>query len=280
MNNYKKPRLKRLLSEIQEGVAPSTWWDFDSAGHNDEAQKETAALIGNKVFSTPKPVRLLKKILNLEIGDSDIVLDFFSGSATTAQAVLELNREDGVNRRFILVQLLEPTGDKKLPTIAEIGKERIRRVIAEINAGTGNLTGTEPEDLGFKVYKLAESNFNLWAGVPEWTPAAYQRQLRLIAEEPLRAGWTANGLLWEVAVKEGYGLTSTIEPVADVSGTVYKVADAEKGQHFLACLDETMPADIAKQLGLTTNDLFVVRDLALDDTLASNLALQCRLKVI
>ena len=116
--------------------------------------------------------------------------------------------------------------------------------------------------------------------MPERTPEAYQRQLRLIADEPLRSGWTAEGLLWEVAVKEGYGLNSTIEPVANSTAKVFKVADAERGQHFLACLDDKLPADITRQLGLSKTDLFVVRDLALDDTLASNLALQCRLKVI
>jgi adenine-specific DNA-methyltransferase len=134
--------------------------------------------------------------------------------------------------------------------------------------------------LGFKVFKLAESHFTQWSGTAERTPAAYKEQLRLIAEDPLRPGWTPTGLLWEVAVKEGYGLNSVIDPVGNTTATVWRVSDPEKGQHFLACLDDRLPADITRQLGLSKTDLFVVRDLALDDTLASNLALQCRLKVI
>lgn len=132
------------------------------------------------------------------------------------------------------------------------------------------------------MFRLADSHFAQWAGVDERTPEAYQKQMRIIADDPLKKGWTPNGLLWEIAVKEGYGLTSTIETVPAKGATLYKVTDPEKSppQRFLACLDDALPEDIAKQLGLTTDDLFVVRDAALDDTLASNLALQCRLKTI
>jgi adenine-specific DNA-methyltransferase len=106
--------------------------------------------------------------------------------------------------------------------------------------------------------------------------------MRLIAEDPLRRGWTTPGLLWEIAVKEGFGLNSVIEEVTGGKAEVWKVTDPEKepAQRFLACFAERIPAEIAKQLGLARADLFVVRDSALDDTLASNLALQCRLKTV
>ncbi len=275
-----RPRLKRFMNELQNTVTGFS--SMQSLGYTTDGTREIEDIFGEKLFAFPKPVSVPRTVVEqcTSIDEGDIVLDFFSGSATTAQAVLELNREDGGNRRFVLVQLPEPTGNKKFPTIAEIGKERIRRVITRMKSASGDLTRTEPEDLGFKVWKLAESHFALWAGVPNRTPEEYQKQMRLIAEEPLRPGWTAHGLLWEVALKEGYGLNSTIEAVAGVAATVYKVTDPEKDQHFLACLEDKLPAEIAKQLELTVNELFVVRDLALDDTLASNLALQCRLKVI
>jgi adenine-specific DNA-methyltransferase len=144
--------------------------------------------------------------------------------------------------------------------------------------------------LGFKVFKLAESHFETWAG----EPAKYHEAMSLF-RDPLKAGWTPEGVLWEVAVKEGYGLNCRIEPsrrlkpaatsttsTSELANTVYRVTDPEKDppQSFRACLDDAIQADIAKALELGTTDLFVVRDRALDDTLAANLALQCRLKTI
>jgi adenine-specific DNA-methyltransferase len=282
------PRLKRFLSEVKSGVVPQTMWFFADVGHTQEAKKELLEFVPfqdtDNVLDTVKPTRLLRRILHLATNHDteDIVLDFFSGSAGMAHAVLAHNRDDGGNRRFIMVQLPEPlpVPEKQLKRLTDIGQTRIRNVVAKLKGEAGNLTRTEPEDLGFKVFKLAESHFAQWSGTAERTPAAYKEQLRLIADDPLRKGWTPNGLLWEVAVKEGYGLNSVIEPVGNTTATVYRVSDPEKGQHFLACLDDKLPADITRQLGLTKDDLFVVRDLALDDTLASNLALQCRLKVI
>ncbi len=130
------------------------------------------------------------------------------------------------------------------------------------------------------MFKLAESHYANWSGVAERTPAAYQKQLQFVIESPLRDGWTPEGLLWEVAIKEGFGLNSVLTPIDGLSVRAWAVTDPEKGQHFRACFAEKLPADITKQLGLTTNDLFVVLDAALDDTLASNLALQCKLKTI
>ena len=160
-------------------------------------------------FEFPKPVYLLKKIIAGATDDESVVLDFFGGSCTTAQAVLELNREDGGNRRFVMVQLPEPTGNKQYPTIAEIGKERIRRVIAKLKKEPANLTRTTPEDLGFKVFALAESHFKQWAGVPERDAAKYAVTMENYLD-PLMPNANPVAVLWELAVKEGYGLNSTI----------------------------------------------------------------------
>lgn len=138
--SYERPRIKRFLSEVQSGVVPSTWWPFTEVGHNDEAVKETASLLGKKVFSTPKPIRLINQILMLTTNSSsdDIVMDFFSGSGATAHAVMQLNAEDGGNRQFILVQLPEKCEEKSeafkagYENICEIGKERIRRAGAKL----------------------------------------------------------------------------------------------------------------------------------------------------
>ncbi len=228
----------------------------------------------------------------------------------------------------------QPVARNLYATIADIGKERIRRVIAKLRkADEGKLftsgasgAAREPteagepsrvsgrvlddveskhetvdetrpltrlgspasvgspelgEDLGFKVFKLAESHFESWAGVPERDPAKYHEAMSLF-RDPLRAGWTPEGLLWEVAVKEGYGLNCRIERVVCAKNAVYRVTDPEKDppQSFRACLDDALQPDIANELELGTEDLFVAGDRALDDTLAANLALQCRLKTI
>ncbi|MDO8886162.1 site-specific DNA-methyltransferase [Candidatus Oleimmundimicrobium sp.] len=163
------PAIKRFLSEVKQGITPLTIWLHEEVGHNQEATQELKGL-GIVEFDSPKPVRLMKQIVEISSCDSnDIILDFFSGSGTTAQAVLALNKEDG-NRKFILVQLPEQCDENSeaykagYKTIAEIGKERIRRVIKRIeDEQEGKLDfGDEKPDLGFKVFKLQESNFKIW----------------------------------------------------------------------------------------------------------------------
>jgi adenine-specific DNA-methyltransferase len=281
-----RPRLKLYLNE-SEGKSSWTWWTNKEVGHNQEATKEVNELLGTAdVFSNPKPARLLRRIIQLttEGQDQEFILDFFSGSCTTAQAVLELNEEDGGNRRFIMVQLPEPTGRQDFPTIADIGKERIRRVIARLK-GEGNAQPSldqvhGAEDLGCKVFKLAPSHFKPWVGVPQLTPTEYADQMALF-DDPLVDGWTAAGVIQEIALKEGYGLDCRIETLPGVTGqTVYRVTDGQRQQTFAICLDDQITLGALATLQLAKDDLFICRDCALDDEAAANLALQCRLKTI
>ena len=116
------PQLKRYLDEVQQGVVPTTWWSYEEAGHNDAANKELTEILGEKkLFDTPKPVKLIKLIIQLSTNENSIVLDSFAGSGTTAHAVLELNKEDGGNRKFILVEQEDYANT--------ITAERVRRVI-------------------------------------------------------------------------------------------------------------------------------------------------------
>ena len=136
-----RPMLKSFLSEAQEGVTPNTWWSYDFAGHNKEATLEVKQLFdGASPFDTPKPARLIRRMIELFVDADGVVMDFFAGSCTTAQSVLEFNREVSGDRRFIMVQLPEPTLEASVAigfgftTIAEVGKERIRRVIKRMQA--------------------------------------------------------------------------------------------------------------------------------------------------
>jgi adenine-specific DNA-methyltransferase len=239
---------------------------------------------GDLVMQFPKPVDLIKFVINTGLGDDKegIVLDFFAGSATTAEAMFELNQGDNGNRRFILVQLPEPIDNSELPTIAEIGKERIRRVVARMKkerAGQLPLdTRATPEDLGFRVYKLASSHFKPWAGVDEKEAAAYTRQMELF-RDPLVEGWTAEGVLTELALKHGFSLSMRFEALPGPKG-LYRVSDPEREQSFTVSLADRVTLDDLSALELGKDDLFLCRDAALDDETAANLALQCRLETI
>ena len=259
---------------------PTIWTEVDQ---NRQAKARFTELMGSSVeFENPKPPNLIMDILRMGTEGGDLILDFFAGSCSTAEAVLELDG-DG-NRQFIMVQLPEPTNSNEYRTIAEIGKERIRRVIAEMKkADDGKLDlkmRETPEDLGFKVFKLAESNYKPWAGVKEKDPAAYARTMELFSD-PLAPGWKPENVIWEVAVKEGFSLSARIEAVSGLRGnTIYRVTDPDKGQSFRICLDDALKPAALKGLNLGKDDLFICRDAALTDESAANLALQCRLKTI
>ena len=198
-----------------------------------------------------------------------------------AHAVFEMNREDEGNRRFIMVQLPEPTDREDFSSIAEIGKERIRRVITDLQmADEGKLPLSYDEDFGFKVFKLAPSNMRLWTGVKDIDPAEYVKQMDLFTD-PLVEGWEVENVIYEVALREGFGLNCTIEEVdLEMDNSIYRVADPDKEQFFHICLDNRVSPDPTYKLGLQKIDLFICRDVALDDTTAANIALNCRLKTI
>ena len=274
-----KPKKKRFL-ENKEGLTPRSWVDIalTSDGTRDIKKLDLS------VFKFPKPVKLIKHFLQIATKEDDLILDFFAGSSTTAQAVLELNRESGKNRRFIMVQLPESTPEDSdarnagYETISDIGKERIRRVITDMQEDEEHV---ESEDLGFKVFKLAESNYRSWNGVEEDTPESYTEQLRLFSGNPLIKDWIPENVIYEIALKEGYRLNCLIAQVKDIQrNTIFRVSSADQEQAFYICLDEELCQDDIDKLGLTTDDLFVCFDHALDDTQAANLALQCRLKTI
>ena len=232
------------------------------------------------VFDYPKPVGLIKHLLQFSTDPDSIILDFFAGSCTTAQAVLELNREDDGNRRFIMVQLPEPTPEKSATkktgydTIADIGKERIRRVLTKMQQ-------VEAGDLGVRIFKLTESNYRSWNGVEADDPESYAEQIRLFLDDPFVEGWVPENVIYEVAIKEGYRLDSPIEQVKGLEqNIIFRVTSTDNKQAFYICLDEELFQDDIDKLGLTNDDLFVCRDQAMDDTKAANLALQCRLKAV
>jgi adenine-specific DNA-methyltransferase len=231
------PSIKRFLSEVKDGVVPVTLWKHGEVGHNQIGRQEVKGLFDDKgYFDGPKPVSLLSRMLHVSGATSeDIILDFFSGSATTAHAVMQLNAEDGGKRRHIMVQLPEPCDEKSeafkagYKTIAEIGKERIRRagqnILQEWQAkqaketpvqgdllspknlklNTENSGATAP-DVGFRVLKIADSNFREIERMPEELD---QKELALHTEH-IKPDRTAEDLLFQVLVDWGVDLALPI----------------------------------------------------------------------
>lgn len=211
-----------------------------------------------------------------------LILDFFAGSNTMLHGVLRSNVGQKVPRRAIAVQMPEPikpdseAGNNALAlglkNLADISRERARRVLA----------GTARQHAAAKVrcFKLAASNTRRWAGVEERTPEAYQMQLDAFADA-LIPSWKPKDLIWEVALREGYSLNSGVEVLSGSKGGVFhRVSDAEQRKRFTAGFDDVVTVEQVAALGLSREDLFVCRATALDDTVAANLAMQCRLKVV
>lgn len=230
-----KPRRKRFLSEVKQGIIPQTIWKHEEVSHTQEAKQSLNKLFdGVPVFSTPKPVKLLKKMIQISTtaDSNDIVLDFFGGSAATAEAIIEQNKEDHGNRSFILVQLPElcdeSTEASKIVfnTISGIAAERIRRVIKKIENGKAEkpeMFDQEGHDLGFKIFKLSPSNFKIWRSA-EINEENLTTQLDAFTN-PLKEGSEKENMLYELMLKAGYELTSFVEP--DKKNLFYRVNNGE-----------------------------------------------------
>ena len=277
----KTPAYKRYRDSLSGGggVVPTTWWPYEFAGHNDGASKETGELIGNRVFSTPKPISFVSKILQLSTsGSEDIVLDFFSGSAATAHAVMQLNAEDGGNRRFILVQLPELCDEKSeaykagYKNICEIGKERIRRAGKKILEEHTQVTMDEdksPLDVGFRVFKLDTSNLKTWDATPiedEQLDLLYQRMNTMIHRvKPER---TDLDMIYEIMLKLGVPLTYSVTPFTVNNKTVYGVGD---DYLLLVCLaEDVQPEDVEQMTEYAPAKVIIGRDSFNDDTAMAN----------
>lgn len=247
----KVPSIKRFLNEVRQGMTPINFWSYEFAGHTDTANQEIKELLGEKVFDTPKPTRLIQRMIQLASNRDDdcIVLDFFGGSGTTAHAVLDLNKQDGCNRKFILVQLPEPTERMDYKTIVDITKERVRRVIKKLNDEDAQvspqlaLTSGPSTDRGFRVFKLAESNFKPWNADVAHEAPALEQQLELHVDH-IREGRTADDLLYEILLKSGYPLTSSVETLPLVGKTVHSVA----GGLLFICLERALTLELIRAM--------------------------------
>lgn len=262
------PRRKTYLSE-REGKNVWTWWPNSEVGHSQEATQEVKNLFdGHAYFDYPKPVRLLKKIIQIGTHDDSIVLDFFSGSATTAHAVMQLNAEDGGHRKFIMVQLPEKTDEKSeaykagYKNICEIGKERIRRAGRKIKEDAG-LTAPADLDIGFRCLRLDESNMK----PVYYTPDEVGQQDLFSLVDNVKEDRTPEDLLFQVMLDLGVLLSSSIE-VKEIAGKkVFNVADG----FLLACFDHDVTEETVKAIAQMKPYYAVFRDSSMaNDSVATN----------
>jgi adenine-specific DNA-methyltransferase len=202
-------------------------------------------------FDWPKPVRLIEYLCQIATKNDDTVLDFFAGSATTAQAVLDANRRDGHRRHFVMIQLPEPLKEPRklkngrtLKTISDMAVERIRCASAEIAAAPRiGKSKPELEDLGFRVFKLGESNFTTWDAQGSDDPAALEQRLELHVEH-IRGGRSDSDLLHEILLKSGFPLATPVETMELVGKRVFSVADGA----LLLCLDRKLNLELIRAI--------------------------------
>jgi adenine-specific DNA-methyltransferase len=253
------PSRKTFLSEAKAGVTPITIWTYDEVGHNHEANNELKALDLAGLFDNPKPSRLIRRMLELSTNDTDghLVLDFFAGSGTTAQAVMDANSQDGGNRHFILVQLPEPTDRSGFKTIADIMRERVRRVAKRLDeTAPGIFSGSSAAlDNGFKSFYLDTSNFTAWNASESRSEPELSRQLELHVEH-IRQNRSPSDILFEILSKSGYPLTARIEEVRIADKSVYSVHDGV----LMVCLERMVTLECIRSIASQNPERVVCLD--------------------
>ncbi|NGP90203.1 DNA methyltransferase [Fodinibius halophilus] len=284
----------------RDTVTPTTSWTFKNV--NSERGSEQFINLGfrKEIFPRPKPVGTLKRLLQIGASDDDIVLDFFSGSCSMAEAILRKNTEENTSIKYILVQLPEKCEEDSIPykegfnTISEIGKERIRRVGNKISQGELDLEESQTElelepsnqesqshDLGFKVFKLDKSNFKVWDS-PEVDidPGDLEEQLDVFADH-ISPEAEQESILYELILKSGYPLTTSIEEKELDGKTIYSIHDdalliyldddltfeildqmAEMEPNRVVCLDKSFSGEQADALKTNAVQLFKSHDIA------------------
>ena len=264
-----RPMQKKFITEVKGGITPETWLSRERGGDNKIARYELKDIFPENLFDTPKPSKLINYLITISGAKKDAtILDFFSGSATTAHAVMKLNAEDGGHRKFIMVQLPEKTDEKSeaykagYKNICEIGKERIRRAGKQIKEDAG-LTAPADLDIGFRCLRLDESNMK----PVYYTPDEVGQQDLFSLVDNVKEDRTPEDLLFQVMLDLGVLLSSSIE-VKEIAGKkVFNVADG----FLLACFDHDVTEETVKAITQMKPYYAVFRDSSMaNDSVATN----------
>lgn len=267
-NGDNTPRIKRFLSELKfDGMAPTSILFYKDVGHSQEGAQEVVSLFGDKgVFDGPKPVRLLERLITLaNLKDDSIVLDFFSGSASTAHALMKKNEEKESHCKFILVQIPEEISEKKkaqgYKTICEIGKERIRRAGKKIKEDKP-LT-TQNLDTGFRVLKLDSSNMQ----DVYYSPADTTQSNIFNLVDNVKEDRTPEDLLFQVMLELGATLDSKIDTTSIEGKQIFNVED----NYLVACFERDIDDEVVTAIAKMQPQYAVLRDTSMaTDSTATN----------
>ena len=254
---------KTYITEV-EGRLVTSYWPHTEVGHTDGAKKELKSLFDGKIpFDTPKPTQLVERMLEIATDENSIVLDFFSGSATTAHAVFEQNAKDKGNRSFILIQLNEDTGNPEYPTICEIGKERIRRagkkIMEEQKAKQGHLFAGEQKklDVGFRVFKCADSNMK----DVYYAPADYNQQMLFDLEDNIKEDRNDLDLLFGCMLDWGVTLDLPLRTEKVDGVNIHIVNEGD----LVACFEKHIPESVIDHIASLLPMRVVLRDSCFDE---------------
>ena len=287
--------IRKIYLSSVEGRAPETIWFAKDVGSTRDAINELKSLFDNPPFDTPKPSKLISKLMELVSDNNYITLDFFSGSATTAHAVLNKNVEDGGKRKYIMVQLpVELDAEEKhceYKNICEIGKERIRRagakILEEAKANKDMFSEDNLLDVGFKVYRMTTSNFKKYTPVSGQDKEAENSLFKELEGNlvPLVEGWKSENVLTEIILKQGFALDCTKEKLDLFKrNTVYKITDSSdsvcKKITLYVCLDPSIEKETIDILKLNDDEKFICLDAAIDDSAYARLADKGRIETI
>lgn len=267
-----RPMQKKFITEVKGGITPETWLPRERGGDNKIARYELKDIFPENLFDTPKPSKLVSYLITISGVEKDaIILDFFSGSATTAHAVMQLNAEDGGHRKFIMVQLPEKTDEKSeaykagYKNICEIGKERIRRAGAKIKEEAG--LAAQNLDTGFRVLKCDTSNMK----DVYYNPAEYEVNMFSRLEDNIKEDRTPEDLLFQVMLDLGILLSSKIQVRSvEVGMRSYSYFDVEDG-YLIACFDKNIDEEVITTIAKQKPYYFVMRDSSMaSDSVATN----------
>ena len=270
-----RPQLKVFYEEKKDfGSVDNSWFSADKIGTSTNGTKELMELFdGNVYFDTPKPTSMIEKLLTLaNLKDDDIVMDFFSGSATTAHGLFKYEIKSKMKNKFIMIQLPEKYDNNSAAfkdgykTICDIGEERIRRAGKKIKEENGSLA--QNLDVGFKVFKLDSSNIKLWNG--EKLDINNANEYFYEHMDPIVEGRTEEDLLYEILLKEGMMLSSPIEEKIVNGKKVYSVGLG----YMIVCLDDNIDVELVREIGKLAPETVIFKDSGFKDENAKANALQ------
>lgn len=262
------PRVKKFLTEVKDSITPMTIWKYTEVGHSQDAKQKLKKLFDdNSYFDYPKSIELIKRMLELYTYEDSIILDFFSGSATTAHAVIQINADTNGSRKFIMVQLPELTDLRSdaykdnYKNICEIGKERIRRAGKKIKEEHPEVADTL--DTGFRVLKLDSSNMR----DVYYNPAEYSQNMLESLKTNIKSDRTSEDLLFQVMLELGELLSAEIQEDLILGKKVFNVGDG----NIIACFDDEVTNEVLTEIAKMKPLYAVFRDSSLsNDSVATN----------